>query len=248
MKILIIVLFLFFSFLADAQNHSSQYMIHSHNDYLQDKPLLGALEAGAESIEADLFLVDGELYVAHTRNEISKENTFENLYILPLKRYLSDKKGTPDFHLMIDIKTAAIPTLKQIEQTLLKYPDVFSKDGIRVIISGNRPNPEDYQKYATFIFFDGREPADAEGPGADRVAVISQNLSMFTQWRGEGEIPQNEKQKIIEFVNACHAKNKPVRFWNTGDTETMYDFLRTVGVNYINTDKPGELRLYLEKK
>ena len=44
-------------------------LIHSHNDYAQKRPFWGAYEAGADSIEADVFLVDGELLVAHSRNE-----------------------------------------------------------------------------------------------------------------------------------------------------------------------------------
>ena len=50
-------------------------LIHSHNDYAQERPFWGAYEAGADSIEADVYLVDGDLLVAHTRKELKKENT-----------------------------------------------------------------------------------------------------------------------------------------------------------------------------
>ena len=40
---------------------------HSHNDYSRPRPLLDALDAGFCSVEADIFLVDGELLVAHPR-------------------------------------------------------------------------------------------------------------------------------------------------------------------------------------
>ena len=53
--------------------------IHSHNDYAQKRPFWGAYEAGADSIEADVFLVDGDLLVAHSRRELKKENTLRRL-------------------------------------------------------------------------------------------------------------------------------------------------------------------------
>jgi hypothetical protein len=34
---------------------------HAHNDYLHQRPLLDALDHGFCSVEADIFLVDGEL-------------------------------------------------------------------------------------------------------------------------------------------------------------------------------------------
>ena len=37
--------------------------IHSQNDYEQARPFWGAYEAGAASIEADIWLVDGILHI-----------------------------------------------------------------------------------------------------------------------------------------------------------------------------------------
>ena len=37
---------------------------HAHNDYEHDRPLLDALDEGFTSIEADVFLVEGQLLVA----------------------------------------------------------------------------------------------------------------------------------------------------------------------------------------
>ena len=38
---------------------------HAHNDYEHPRPLLDALDHGFTSVEADVWLVDGELLVAH---------------------------------------------------------------------------------------------------------------------------------------------------------------------------------------
>jgi hypothetical protein len=57
---------------------------HSHNDYEQKRPLLDALEQGFCSIEADVWLVDGELRVAHDLAAARPGRTLEKLYLDPL--------------------------------------------------------------------------------------------------------------------------------------------------------------------
>ncbi|MDX1283829.1 MAG: hypothetical protein R3182_02395 [Draconibacterium sp.] len=247
MKYIIILLLLFISTPLLAQKEDLQVYIHSHNDYYRKKPLLEALEAKTKSIEIDLFLIEDKLFVAHTKREIKEKNTLEKLYIDPLIKYFNSGGENYGFHLMIDVKTEPLTTLSEIEKTLKAYSSLFSKNGVQVVISGNRPIPEDYANYADFIWFDGREPSDATGPGAERIAIISQNLSKFSRWRGEGEISPEEIKKLSEFVNQCHKNKKPVRLWNTGDDTFMYDFLISVGVDYINTDNPEKLRKYLDK-
>ena len=53
---------------------------HAHNDYLHARPLLDALECGFCSVEADIYLVDGQLLVAHTQLELSPDRTLRSLY------------------------------------------------------------------------------------------------------------------------------------------------------------------------
>ena len=51
---------------------------HAHNDYEHDRPLFDALDHGFTSVEADVHLVDGELFVAHNSDEI-KPHLLEDL-------------------------------------------------------------------------------------------------------------------------------------------------------------------------
>ena len=57
---------------------------HAHNDYEHPHPLLDALERGFCSVEADVHLVDGELFVAHDANAIKPDRTLRKLYLEPL--------------------------------------------------------------------------------------------------------------------------------------------------------------------
>ena len=50
---------------------------HAHNDYEHDRPLFDALEHGFTSVEADVWLVDGELLVAHDLEDVKAGVTLE---------------------------------------------------------------------------------------------------------------------------------------------------------------------------
>lgn len=57
---------------------------HSHNDYWRVKPLHTALEIGCSSVEADVWIDQGDLLVGHTRQGLSKERTLQKTYINPI--------------------------------------------------------------------------------------------------------------------------------------------------------------------
>lgn len=42
---------------------------HAHNDYAHDRPLHAAIENGFCSVEADIFLINGQLLVGHDRTD-----------------------------------------------------------------------------------------------------------------------------------------------------------------------------------
>jgi alkaline phosphatase len=101
---------LFLSLSLTAQTSSSYSRGHSHNDYHQHVPLLTAYHAGMGSVEADVFLRDNELFVAHDTSEIRAGATLKKLYLEPLARLYTKngkqpyKDRTQSLQLVIDIK------------------------------------------------------------------------------------------------------------------------------------------------
>src|SRR5688572_20087049 len=54
---------------------------HAHNDYEHTRPLLDALDLGYCSVEADIFLVNRQLLVAHNLEDTRPERTLQSLYL-----------------------------------------------------------------------------------------------------------------------------------------------------------------------
>ena len=133
---------------------------HSHNDYNRVAPFWEAYSQHCGSIEADVFLQDGEILVAHNREDVTADRSLRTMYIEPIVRLFRENggrmwKGSDDrLQLMIDLKTAE--SLPGVVALVEEFPDVFSSEnGVRVVISGDRPEPQDFDKWPKCIWFDG---------------------------------------------------------------------------------------------
>lgn len=226
---------------------------HAHNDYLHDRPLLDALDNGFCSVEADIFLVDGKLLVAHTRRELSADHSLERLYLDPLRQRIRNNGGRvhrngPVFTLMIDIKSDGVATYKALHDVLRQYHEIFTRvengtvhqKAVVAIVSGNRPQATIAAHSPRYVGIDGRlSDLDSDQP-THLLPLISDNWRNHFQWRGEGKISEAERMKLQDIVQQAHSKKRRLRFWATPDTPAMWGTLQAAGVDLINTDNlPG---------
>lgn len=110
--------------------------IHSHNDYWRDIPFYTALSYGCVSIEADVWLVNGTLYIGHEPSALTDIRTFDALYIQPILSVLQrenpssrfvpnpthngvfDTASTQTLYLFVDVKTDGPTTWPYVVQAL----------------------------------------------------------------------------------------------------------------------------------
>src|ERR1700761_1010538 len=90
-------LFLFFLFAVSQFNCSAQStpLVNgfAHNDYRHKHPLYDALDNGFTNIEADIFLEDSSLVVAHVCPFFRRGKTLEKLYFKPLYEQVMKNGG-----------------------------------------------------------------------------------------------------------------------------------------------------------
>ena len=107
------------------------YNAFSHNDYWRERPLLDALSFRFNCVEADLWLIDGELYVSHDRPEPNPAITFENLYLKPLVARIQANGGKVypgsdrPFYLMVDCKAQGEEMYKLLKKQMEPYKEYF---------------------------------------------------------------------------------------------------------------------------
>lgn len=234
-------------FPAQGQNN---FKIHSHNDYLQAVPFWTAYAAGAESIEVDVIEKSGELMVAHEVSSINPQKTIESLYLKPIKEGLSNGViPKTNFHLLVDLKTPAYSTLDLLLEKMKGFDEIlFSKDnpdGLKLIISGNRPKIEDYPMYPEWMLFDYQSKELVEDLPWEKIGMVSLSFRQFSRWNGKGRIVEPERTEIQNFINLVHQFEKPVRFWASPDSKTAWKAFYDMDQDYINTDHPLEAAQYL---
>ncbi|MEH6304373.1 alkaline phosphatase [Olivibacter sp. CPCC 100613] len=241
---------------AQAQSYSVNKNAHSHNDYLQAQPFYTAYANRFASIEIDVFLKNDSLYVAHEEGQIKPGHTLQALYIKPLLHEIALHHGKvyPEggkLQFLIDLKTQGEPALKILEQQLAPIRTYFdvnrNPDAVRLVISGNMPDPGRFQDFDSIFYFDGRAQTHYNDEQLKRVAFYSAPFQAFSTWNGLGRITEPERGRVKHFVDSVHALGKPVRFWGCPDTKTTWQAFIKLGVDYLNTDSPNALAVFLNK-
>ena len=231
---------------------------HAHNDYAHTRPLLDALDHGFCSVEADIFLMDGQLLVAHDEKKTRSDRTLQALYLDPLRERVKQNRGRvfrggPELTLLIDLKSDWRTLYPALRATLTDYADMLTtfRDGrkqtraVLVIISGNRSREMFAGETTRYAAFDG-ELADLDSnASADLIPWISSPWGRTFQWRGDGEMPATELARLREIVARAHAQGRRVRFWGAPDRTEVWQVLREAGVDLINTDKLAGLEMFL---
>lgn len=229
---------------------------HSHNDYEHTRPLLDALSHGFTSVEADIYLVDGKLLVAHDREDLDPAKTLSALYLDPLKKLAQGKSIFPTgetLTLLIDFKSEAEPTWQALKDLLGNYREMLTSfdsgsiktNAITVIISGNRPRETLLAEKSRLAAFDGRLTDLGKSLPLAFMPLVSDNWNSHFTWKGEGDFPREDREKLKTIVEQAHSEKRKIRFWASPDTAAAWAELRAAGVDLVNTDNLAGLATFL---
>jgi len=256
MKNLIAILFISLCISLNAQTTYTSLNAHSHNDYEQKNPFFEAYNAHFGSIEADIWAVNSQLLVAHSKDQLNTERTLDKLYIQPILAKFRENRGKAwsdfqgSFQLLIDLKTSYQETLLLLVSELQKYPEVFdlkvNPNAVKVVITGGTPPPAEFENYPKFIFFDGKLYQKYTASQRERIAMFSDDLHRYTAWNGIGAIPEKDLKKLSSLVDSVHALPCKIRFWDAPDTPESWKQFENLNVDFINTDHIQQLKEYLK--
>lgn len=226
---------------------------HAHNDYAHPRPLLDALAQGFLSVEADVFLVDGELRVGHTREELRPGRTLERLYLDPLAERVRRNRGTVYGQpgvlcLMIDLKEDGARLQPALIAHLAKYRSMLSDRtgttvharAVQIVLSGART--EDCAAGDGVLFKDGTLKNLEDAPS--RTPWISDSYP-DALGSAASPLPPEGRNRLDDLVRKAHAAGKRLRLWEAPDAPAAWGELRAAGVDLINTDRLAELRTFL---
>ncbi|KAI0976102.1 hypothetical protein F4678DRAFT_415984 [Xylaria arbuscula] len=227
---------------------------HSHNDYDQNVPIFAALSAGCISIEADIWLVAGDLLIGHLLPTLGR--TFEGQYVNTLKAIIDYNGGSvyksrpgQTLVLLVDFKTsdtgtldavvAALEPLRQAGYLSRVQDGVLVKKAITVVASGSAP----FDRISTGDGVPDRDVFDDANLGALSSAnytsqnsyVASADFQNVVGAASTATLTAAQMNTITSQVSQAHAKGLVARYWNLPG-EYLWEPLEALGVDLLNAD------------
>lgn len=262
------IYFLFFLLITGCKKSQDLPLInaHAHNDYEHKKPLHDALANGFISVEADVHLINNQLYVSHFKPKvIDTTATLEKLYLKPLGNIVSKNNGRVYknydgfFYLMIDVKTEADSSYVILKNILNKYEEIICKVNneqeetnkpIKIVITGHkgRPYNQILEEKPTLMSIDGRFKELDKNISYKLMPYISENYKHFFSYKGDGEPSSKDIKTVSEMVSKTHQEGKKLRFWASPDKEKVWRFLLDNKVDLVNVDSLQKFNKYILKR
>lgn len=216
-------------------------LLHSHNDYRRARPLEDALALGFDSVEADVFLVDGRLLVAHKAEELDPGRTLERLYLEPLRRLAEERAGRP-LVLLVDLKSEANAAARALDEALARYEGLLGP--VSVLASGSAssgltgPPPRRFALDANRL---------GTGASAGLAPWISLEWSKTMRWDGLLPIPAAERRHLRELARRAREEGRRLRLWKAPDRERVWTELCAAGVGVLHTDRLSSLKRFVDE-
>ena len=184
-----------------------------------------------------MFLVDGELLVAHSRKGLKKANTLRRLYLEPLREVMRKNGGRArangkPLQLVIDLKSGkpaldALLTLIEQEGFRECFDICKNPSAVRLSVGGDISKIKDFLSYPDFVFFSVPSSRKLDDGQYKRVSWI-----------------KDDKKKIRAAAARAHAKGVPYRLWGFPDNPEAWQLSRELGLDYINTDHPSAVAAF----
>ncbi|MBK7494344.1 MAG: hypothetical protein IPI28_02630 [Candidatus Omnitrophica bacterium] len=237
---------------------ASYRQAHSHNDYEQTHPLVDALDQGFCSIEADIWLAEGEIQVSH--NQGHSKGSLKELYLDPLQQRVNVKGSVygdgAEFFLWIDIKDDNPELNDTLEALISKYPmlaitpgSALARGAVTVILTGDESSKKRHlEKFKQSpVCRDARY--SIEDPQSDgRWTWIAIPWSSVSDWRGDGPFQEEDRIQLANLVEDVHRKGRRIRIWGNPDEAGYWQLALDAGIDLINTDRLADLADFLRGK
>lgn len=233
--------------------------LHAHNDYEHTRPLLDAMSHGFWSVEADVWLTNGQLLVAHDFDKVSPQRTLQSLYLDPLRAFAATNAAlfatSGPITLLVDVKSDATNTWVALREIFRGYSNLLTRfesnrivtNSVTVIISGNRATSLIADEPVRFAAVDGRLPDLDANPPLTLIPLISDNWAKHFKWRGQGALPTSEREQLRALVLRTHAQGRRLRLWATPDVPACWKEMLDAGVDLVNTDRLAETERFVRQ-
>jgi len=218
---------------------------YAHNDYGNSRPLHDALALGYRGVEADIFLVGGELRLGHERRVAEHGATLEAQYLSPLRALVArcgklTESGLP-LLLNVELKEKSRPTFDTLVALLGRYSDLLTPrtgqaPAVEVVLVGWWPpgfageSQFPLRRQELLTHASGR-PLEALDPTV-RLLSLDYGKTMGRWWVMRG---RRERWLSTLRANRTAFPGVLIRVYDVPVNEQLYRELLEAGVDLIGT-------------
>jgi len=224
---------------------------HSHNDYEQPRPLVQALEAGFESVEADVLLSGRQVVVSHGLFDFIDRGSLDDLYLRPLQQRV-DRLGSVygdgrPFYLWIDLKGSSRDLTDALHELLARYRmfSVFTDERaypgpVVAILTGDEEAKRRYtDEHPLRRACRDSNRFVASDPAADRrwtwYALKWDELIDGSSIEEEGA--SRREVPLRQVVERIHSLGRRLRVYAMPERRDAWEAAIAAGVDLIGTDR-----------
>jgi hypothetical protein len=219
---------------------------YAHNDYYNARPLFDALSLGYRGVEADVFLIDGELRVGHDRGEARRGGTLETMYVAPLaelaRRCHWIVAQSDPFLLNVELKQSSRAAFDSLASLIGRYGDAFTfsdsshteRRAVTLVLVGwHPPRAQMRRREAGFLW----EQIKFEQPDERIPANASPYVRLISIDYGKtiGRAAPALRERWRENLASHFSVWSWVRVYDVPPDSTIYRFLRSTRVALIGT-------------
>ncbi len=272
--VLSLVMLMTLSFAAPALAAPPLARAHAHNDYEHKRPLFDALDQGFCSVEADIYLIKGQLPVAHNLRDVKPERTLQKLYLDPLRERVRANRGHVytefatnaatlkpisaakvgvEFTLLIDLKSGGEETYVALRPVLAKYAEMLTHftptstipGAVTIILTGDRPVQMVAAETERLCALDGRLSDLDSNPSIHLFPLVSESWSPTFKKFEAGGLAETDRTKLRQLISKTHSQGRRLRFWGVPDELIVWREFYSEGVDVLNTDDLPGLAAFL---
>jgi hypothetical protein len=238
---------------------------HSHNDYLQKRPLYEAIELGYGSIEIDICLTDKkkELKVAHIPWFLAGKQEVDELYFAPIAKMIDEKDPRFNYskefplNLLIDFKKNADSTYKYLKVVFIKYAkyitqykngEVIYKAPLVINLTGRQPWKALMQDSITYCLMDGpiwltdssiqhRGFKDIDTTRLKYMGRVANDWQSLMAFKKNFKEEDEFYKSVQRNLDQYHEHGLTTRFHGVPNNEKAWGIIYKCGAHWFNVDK-----------
>ena len=229
---------------------------HSHNDYEQSVPLFDAVGARFSSVEADVWLREGEIVVSHDPSV--NRGRLEDLYLIPLQERV-DRLGSVygdgrPFYLWIDLKESR-PELTDALHALLEWYPMLTVFTDEAVIPGPVVAILTGDEAAKARYTDSRRVRlacrDSNRLSAGDAAVDRRWTWYALPWSDVVEGDEHGARQTVAHrrlravAETVHRLGRRLRLYDVPERREAWTMALGAGVDLVSTDQIASFRSFL---